>query len=247
MIRALAALALLAVPAAAQDRPPERPEAAAPAPDADTAEPVEALPFGPPPPPVWFTLAESDADHDACRLALMVLGTRYRQEAPVTDPEIRDCGIARPVRVSEILPGVALPAEPVMRCGTALSLAIWTRDFVRPAAAYLPDAPQLQGLATGPAYVCRDRVGTGDPEPRPSEHGYGNAIDVMGFDFGQDAPLRVQPRSGDGDPAEGFQRAVQSTACLLFTTVLGPGSNAAHDDHLHLDMADRTSGWRLCE
>ena len=203
--------------------------------------------FGPPPPPVWFTLAESDAEFAACRLALSVMGARFRPVPPVTDPEIRDCGIARPLQVEAILPGIALTGSPVMRCEAALSLALWTRDFLRPAAALMPEGPGLTGLQTGPGYVCRDRVGTGAADPKPSEHGYGNAIDVMGFLFDRGDPLPVRPRQGDGDAAESFQTAAQGTACLLFTTVLGPGSNAAHDDHLHLDMAARGGGWRLCE
>ncbi|MFN3276976.1 MAG: extensin family protein [Paracoccus hibiscisoli] len=272
-------LSALAHPAAAQERPPERPapEEALEAPDteapetkapesegpesdggnSDAVQPEDAPdpatssagqePFGPPLPPVWFTLTESDAQFDACRLALSVMGARFRPVAPVTDPEMRDCGIARPLQLEAILPGIALTGEPVMRCDTALSLALWTRDFLQPAAALLPDAPQLTGLQTGPAYSCRDRVGTGEAEPKPSEHGYGNAIDVMGFVFDQGDPAPILPRQGDGDAAESFQKAAQGTACLLFTTMLGPGSNAAHDDHLHLDIAARNGGWRLCE
>nr|WP_111297694.1 extensin family protein [Paracoccus saliphilus] len=247
-------------------RPPERPEppADAPAPDApppaatapETPEPAIAQgseapaageSFGPPAPPVWFTQAESDAEFAACRLALALLGTTYRQEPPVAEAGDRDCGIARPLRVSQIVPGVALTGEPVMRCGTARALGFWARDFLRPAAALMPDAPRLTAIETGSGYTCRDRVGTGAARPKPSEHGNGNAIDVMGFRFDNDQMLSVQPREGDGAMAEAFQRAARSTACLLFTTVLGPGSNAAHDDHLHLDLAARKGSWRLCE
>ena len=254
------------------ERPPERPDVPEPAPRSDdpaadtpadqpsgppaptesaldepaTDQPA-AQPIGPPPPPVWFTLSGTDAQYDACRLALSVMGAQFRPQPPVTDPDNRDCGIARPLQVSRILPDVALSGEPVMRCEAALSLALWTRDFLQPAAGLLPDTPRLTALETGPAYSCRDRVGTGDADPKPSEHGYGNAIDVMGFRFGDGEPVLVQPRQGDGDAAESFQRAAQSTGCLLFTTVLGPGSNAAHDDHLHLDIAARNGGWRLCE
>jgi hypothetical protein len=47
--------------------------------------------------------------------------------------------------------------------------------------------------------------------------------------------------------AEAFQDAVRGAACMDFSTVLGPGSNASHADHLHLDIIARTSGYRLCE
>ncbi|WP_265500098.1 extensin-like domain-containing protein [Paracoccus beibuensis] len=230
-------------PVDAQEPAPKPSDQEAPA-EADQA-PAEA--FGPPPPPVWFTLAESDESFAACRLALSLLRTRYVVEQPVTDADNRDCGIARPIRVSEIVPGIQLTGDPVMRCDTARALGFWTRDFLQPAAALLPGAPRIEALQTGPAYTCRDRVGTGAADPKPSEHAYGNAIDIMGFQLTGSAPLTVLPRAGDGDSAESFLRAARGTACLLFTTVLGPGSNAAHDDHLHLDLAARNGGWRLCE
>ena len=50
-----------------------------------------------------------------------------------------------------------------------------------------------------------------------------------------------------GDMEVAFQNAVQGAACLFFSTVLGPGSNAAHDDHLHLDIKARRGGFRLCQ
>lgn len=270
-MRAAAVLALVLLgsgPGLAQDRPPappeepltevrppERPQDPEDAPASEAAPEVTAAPdaaalpeaFGPPAPPVWFTQAETDSDFAACRLALALLGTTYRQEPAITDGDDRDCGIARPVRVSQIVPGVALTGEPVMRCDTARALGFWTRDFLRPAAALMPGAPQLTALETGPGYTCRDRIGTGAAQPKPSEHGNGNAIDVSGFRFDGDQTLSVQPREGDGAMDEAFQRAARGAACLLFTTVLGPGSNAAHDDHLHLDLAARNGGWRLCE
>jgi len=51
-----------------------------------------------------------------------------------------------------------------------------------------------------------------------------------------------------GTPAEqGFMHDVQEAACGLFTTVLAPGSNAYHYDHLHLDLMRRPSGRAVCE
>jgi hypothetical protein len=233
---------LNAGPLAAQGtdaRPPDRPQ--------DTPAVQEKPVQGPPMPPVWFTQTETDSEFAACRLALSMLGTSYTVEPALTDPADRDCGIARPLRISQIISGVALTGDPVMHCDTARSLALWTQQFLRPAAALRDGAPQLTALQTGPAFSCRDRIGTGSDAPKQSEHAYGRAIDIMGFDFDDGTNLTVQPRTGDGDQDESFLRAARGTACLLFTTVLGPGSNAAHDNHLHLDMAARNAGWRLCE
>ncbi|RJE80362.1 extensin family protein [Paracoccus sp. JM45] len=234
-----ALLIALAGPLAAQDsnpRPPDRPSVA-------QDRPMQ----GPPMPPLWSAQAETEQEFAACRLALSLMGTSYTVEPALTDPADRDCGIARPLRVTRIIPGVTLTGNPVMRCDTARSIALWTQQFLRPAAALLDGAPQLTALQTGPAFSCRDRVGTGVDVPKQSEHAYGSAVDIMGFDFDDGTSLTVQPRVGDGNQAESFLRAARGTACLLFTTVLGPGANAAHDNHLHLDMAARNNGWRLCE
>jgi hypothetical protein len=206
---------LTAGPLAAQEtdgRPPERPEV-----EVVQAKPVQNdLPQGPPMPPLWFTQAETADEFAACRLALSVLGTAYTVEETRTDPADRDCGIARPVRVSQIIPDVTLTGEPVMRCDTARSLALWTQQFLRPASALMETAPRLTALQTGPAFSCRDRVGTGADQPKQSEHAYGSAVDIMGFDFDDGSSLMVQPREGDGNQAEGFLRAARGTAaCYL--------------------------------
>jgi hypothetical protein len=69
----------------------------------------------------------------------------------------------------------------------------------------------------------------------------------MGFRFSDGPPLPIQPREGDGTFEEAFQAAVRASACLDFSTVLGPGSNAFHDTHLHFDVIVRTNGYRICE
>jgi hypothetical protein len=68
----------------------------------------------------------------------------------------------------------------------------------------------------------------------------------MAFHFAEGAAIPVQPREHDGTAAEAFQRTARASACLLFTTVLGPGA-PDHDDHLHLDIEARGSGHRLCQ
>ncbi|MFC3167156.1 extensin family protein [Paracoccus fontiphilus] len=260
----LLALCLSPTAAAAQDRPPERPEdtaadpAGAPAPaEEPQAEPVavpvpepvvESSPmFGPPPPPVWWLLREDDGDFASCLRTLSARGAVFSEQPPITDPDDRDCGIARPIRVERILPGLALEGGAVMRCDTALALEGWARAFLQPAAAMLPGRPRVTALRLGTTYDCRPRVGTGEDRPKLSEHALGNAIDIAGFVLDKGEALAVQPRLDTGDMAEAFQRTARAAGCLFFTTVLGPGSNDAHDDHLHLDIAARQGGWRLCQ
>ena len=206
-----------------------------------------ALFIGPPPMPEWYRYKESDADFDSCKLALSVLGTRYKVLPAEMNPENPACGIARPIEVDQILPDLTLEGGAVMRCDTARSLALWAHDFLLPAATSLPDAPRITSLQLGTTYDCRGRVGTGEASPKLSEHSYGNAIDIMAVGFDKGDPLPIERRQDTGNIQEAFQRTIRGAACLYFTTVLGPGSNEAHDDHLHFDVAARKNGWRLCQ
>jgi hypothetical protein len=40
---------------------------------------------------------------------------------------------------------------------------------------------------------------------------------------------------------------VQGAACQQFTTVLAPGSNVYHYDHMHVDLMRRASRRQICE
>ena len=115
----------------------------------------------------------------------------------------------------------------------------------QPAAAPLPGAPRITAILPGSTYQCRARVG--GASDKLSEHALGNAFDVAGLRFSNGEEMLIAPRGDSGGIEEAFQKAIRYGACLYFTTVLGPGSNAAHDDHLHFDGAVRKGGWRLCE
>jgi hypothetical protein len=51
-----------------------------------------------------------------------------------------------------------------------------------------------------------------------------------------------------GAPEEqGFLHDVQLAACESFSTVLAPGANVYHYNHIHVDLMRRSSGRRICE
>ena len=79
-----------------------------------------------------------------------------------------------------------------------------------------------------------------------SEHAFADAIDVMGFGFEKAKAFQVSPRTPE-TPEGRFQAAIRSEACRHFTTVLGPGSDGSHEDHLHLDLRSRNKGFRICQ
>lgn len=219
-------------------RPDPRPEQLQPGSVAQPPHEPEATDVSPP-------AAEDEFAHAACLLELTLLGAEFSEEAPVVENGQPQCGIARPIRVKAPLPGISIAGDALMRCDTARHLAHWLRDFVRPAAALLPGQPALAGLEPGSTYQCRQTIGT--ESRKISEHALGNAFDIAAFRFRDGSRIEIAPRQDDGDLTEAFQRTVRASACLHFTTVLGPGANAAHDNHLHLDIKQRNGGYRLCQ
>jgi hypothetical protein len=132
-----------------------------------------------------------------------------------------------------------------MTCETALALARWVNRVVVPASAALGDDTLLVAIRHGSTYVCRQR--NNQETEKISYHALGLAIDVISFAFDGHGPIAVSPRAGDGNLDESFQRAVRGGACLHFATVLGPGTDSFHGNHLHLDIAARNRGYRLCQ
>ena len=44
-----------------------------------------------------------------------------------------------------------------------------------------------------------------------------------------------------------LREELRQSACGRFTTVLGPGSDGYHEQHIHLDVIQRHNGYRICE
>lgn len=148
------------------------------------------------------------------------------------------CLILDPVKIARV-GDVRLSTPAVLDCRTARSFANWLSGVVVPEA--------RRRLGTGVAevwvigsYACRSRnnlAGT-----RLSEHSVGRALDIGGVTLSDGRQVTVLGDWGRGAPGE-FLRAVRAKACGGFTTVLGPGSDAHHRDHLHLDTAARNGSY----
>ncbi len=139
------------------------------------------------------------------------------------------CGIEEPVLVRSI-DGVALSKPATMDCATAEALLEWTRDGARPAVGGRGGG--LVGFQVMGSYSCRPR--NNQAGARMSEHGRGRAVDIGAAILADGSTIEVL--RDWPDPA---LRDMREAACLAFSTVLGPGSDAFHDDHLHLDTARR--------
>lgn len=231
--------------------PAEKPE------DTPSPAPDVQLP-GPPPParglppvpglqpaaPAAIRVAPEDpAQLAACQAELKTLGAVFEAAAPIDDGE--GCGMSHPITVREILPGIRLAPEATFRCETALQLARLTRETIIPTARIaLADKGELKAIHQASAYVCRNRnsATTG----KISEHAYGNAIDIAALEFDKGSVPMVIVAQDDGTFPAAFQRSLNAAACLYFTTVLSPGSDATHMDHLHLDVIERKGDYRFC-
>jgi hypothetical protein len=185
---------------------------------------------------------ESDDALAACLGELKSAGAVVKEIDPI-DPQ-NGCGIARPVELSRLSADIALEPKATLRCETALQLQRWSQEAMVPAVkAAMPDK-KLTGLEQASGYVCRNRNNASNG--KVSEHAFGNAVDIAAFIFSDGSRLDIAPREKDSTTEGALQRAAVATACLYFTTVLDPGSDAAHETHLHLDVIKRKNGYRYC-
>ncbi|HET9618537.1 MAG TPA: extensin family protein [Pseudolabrys sp.] len=134
---------------------------------------------------------------------------------------------------------VALAPKATMRCDMAESFAAWLRDEAVPRLKSL-NSP-LRTVVNEDSYECRGRNRVANA--KVSEHGKGNAIDVRGFIL---ADKRRIVLTDVAEPKE-LREGLRDSACRRFTTVLGPGSDAYHEQHIHLDVLERRAGYRICQ
>lgn len=186
---------------------------------------------------------EDPAALQACLGALKEIGAEFKQLEPIRDEE-QGCGIEAPIELSVVLPGIKLEPSGTMRCETALALSRWTREMMLPAAALALPEKKVTAIANASTYICRNRNSA--ENGKISEHAKGNAVDISTIAFDKGEPLVMKPRGEDGTPEGAFQRAITATACLFFRTVLSPGSDATHQDHLHLDVLERKGDYLYC-
>ena len=210
--------------------------------DAPATQPETPLPPARPPElsgEAALALKVSAPDDTACLRRLERLGARFEAMAPLGNGQ---CSAPRPLSVTALADGVALEPAATLSCRAAEALARWTTEVQVAARETFDDG--LKSLNLGGTYVCRGQ--NHDTDAKLSEHSFANAIDVMGYGFAKRASLKVTA-SPAGSPEAAFLDRVRASACGFFRTVLGPGSDAAHGNHLHLDLRERNAGHRLCQ
>jgi hypothetical protein len=138
---------------------------------------------------------------------------------------------------------VAVKPAATLACPIVSELDRWLANSVQPAAMRWFGAPVAE-IKQISAYSCRGM--NGNSFARISEHAFGNALDIASFTLTDGRTITVKGGWHGLPEEQGFLRDVQAAACDQFTTVLAPGSNAYHYDHIHVDLMHRRDGHRTC-
>jgi hypothetical protein len=210
-------------PATASDKPaPTKPA------PAEAEKPAEQAAPAPPPPSV-------------CRLAL--------SEEIAIAPSIPDihgpggCGGADLVRLEAVVlqdkHRVSLKPAAILRCTMASAIADWIRTDIAPLASSLGSV--ISDLDNFDSYDCRGRNGVAGAQL--SEHGRANALDVRALKLANGQSISLTDRTVSREARE----SVLHSVCARFTTVLGPGSDGYHEEHVHLDLMERHNNYKICQ
>lgn len=178
------------------------------------------------------------AEQIDCRRELKRLGVRYTDIAPIRDGG--QCGIDHPVKVTAI-GNIAMKPAATLTCDMAASFASWTKKELIPSARWRYFSG-VKAIRQGSSYSCRKIAGEGVL----SEHGKGNALDVMAIELNNGDTVDVRKPGLFAFRTRGFLNTVRADGCEYFTTVLGPGYNYDHRNHFHFDIKNRKNGYRAC-
>ncbi|MFC5585496.1 extensin family protein [Nitratireductor kimnyeongensis] len=180
------------------------------------------------------------AKETACRRALTKLGVSYSEQPSIS--EAQGCSIAYPLEIKHLSEKIALKPEATLNCETALTLARFFTDTIPPLARGHLKQP-VTAVRHASAYVCRTRAGL----QKLSEHAFGNALDIASFDLADGSNFKVARQPNPKSGRAKFLDAFRSAACGPFKTVLGPGTNADHASHFHLDLQKRRNDSLYCK
>lgn len=201
---------------------PERPQTA----ERSAETPAEELTAPPVPPACLKTLGG---------LAIV------EERPPIAGPN--GCGATDAVRLQAVIgvSGERIALEPAadLRCGMAEAVVRWVREDVAPT--LRENAAPLKAIGAATSYQCRPRNHVAGA--LLSEHGLANALDVIAMRLTDGTVLNLTDRTA----SKPLRERLRDSACEHFTTVLGPGSDGVHEDHIHLDVRQRRGGYRICQ
>ena len=193
------------------------------------------------------------APSTSCLAALVAIhggGVRAAETKPGQDVA---CFVVEPIVVEALMVRtaterlrIALQPPATLSCAMATSVAQWLEISVQPLAkGYF--TRDITALRVGGGHECRRRNRSASGPL--SEHSTGQALDIFAFVIGDgksDGTIVVE--KPDGEIQERFLGAIRQSSCGAFMTSLGPGSDVAHANHLHVDIQPRrASSSRFCQ
>ena len=191
-------------------------------------------------PAVTPNLSEN-SQPSACRLRLTSDVATAPSLPPVTGPG--ECEAPDVVRLEAVVlldrSRVAITPPAVLRCTMAEAIAGWLRETAAPRARDLGSS--LKAVENLTSFDCRGRNGIAGA--KLSEHGKANALDIHSLRLANGKVVELT----DPQVPRDFREGLRKSACAQFTTVLGPGSDGFHEDHIHIDLLERRGGYRICE
>ncbi len=186
---------------------------------------------------------------DECLTRLSALGVNA-QAAPAPLDNNNACVVAMPIRIKQVIgrysrgSAIQFPNQPLIDCRLAEPLARWVGEVVAPVFAANFSSP-LTAVQTGPGYECRNR--NHEATGKTSAHAIGLALDISSFELANGQIVSVG--SSSDTVSEAVLRTIRTAGCGWFTTILGPGSDAEHANHLHVDIQQHGTNnrYRICE
>jgi hypothetical protein len=154
-----------------------------------------------------------------------------------------ECGGPDIVLLKRVITKDHLPVEitpaATLRCEMADTIVDWVREDLVGRVTDLGSV--LAGIETLDSFECRDQNRVAGA--KLSEHGRANALDI--------SAIRLKSgrlaQATDSAVSKDFRLAMRTSVCARFTTVLGPGADGYHEDHIHVDLAERRGGYRICQ
>ena len=121
----------------------------------------------------------------------------------------------------------------------ASAIAEWIRTDIAPLAASLGST--VSDLDNFDSFECRGRNRVAAP-------GCPNmAAPMRSMCAPSNSPTADAISLTDRTVPREVRETVLRSVCTRFATVLGPGSDGYHEDHIHLDLMERRGDYRICQ
>jgi Extensin-like protein C-terminus len=181
-----------------------------------------------------------ESERSPCQLQLAEIA-EFKPEPPITGPG--ECTATDVVNVSAVLlpdnHRVVFSPIVTLQCSMAEVVAHWIRDDVAPTLDTL--GLSLRGVETLESFGCRSFNGISGA--KLSEHGHANALDVRSLKLANGTVIELT----NATVSKALREQLRQTACTRFSTVLGDGADAYHENHVHIDLMKRTNNYKICQ